>query len=329
MRIQKRWLAFHIFYPSPLEEFITRAIKPIIDEINKKGDSEKFFFVRYWEEGAHLRLRFYGTSYNIEKIIKPFVTRKLEEYMENFPPAAPHTSIGENKEKRLHPRSLIVLKDYVPEIKRYGGKNCIEIAEEQFWISSRTVLSIITQNSFWEKSKAIGVAIQLHVTFSLAFGMDLNDIIQFYTFVMNGWLPDTNKAIYLNTTGSMDLTTKKLLHYYKESFEKRKDYLVSVFSIIWKDFHNGKSFEQKWMNEWIAGMIKIRLKLEEKHDLIIPPIRFSKKESIDPKKQILWSILISYVHMTNNRLGILNIDEGYLSYLICQMAIEYKKAYSL
>jgi hypothetical protein len=33
-------------------------------------------------------------------------------------------------------------------------------------------------------------------------------------------------------------------------------------------------------------------------------------------KQQLWAIYDSYIHMLNNRLGIMNRDEGYLGFLI-------------
>ena len=39
-------------------------------------------------------------------------------------------------------------------------------------------------------------------------------------------------------------------------------------------------------------------------------------ETISPEQQQRWAIYDSYIHMTNNRLGILNRDEGYLGYLI-------------
>jgi hypothetical protein len=39
---------------------------------------------------------------------------------------------------------------------------------------------------------------------------------------------------------------------------------------------------------------------------------------ISEEQQQLWPIFESYVHMTNNRLGILNRDESYLGYLMQQ-----------
>jgi hypothetical protein len=62
----------------------------------------------------------------------------------------------------------------------------------------------------------------------------------------------------------------------------------------------------------------------EKGRIEIPiSFRITGKNDLQEEKQRLWFIYSSYVHMTNNRLGILNQDEAYAAFLIskCLSAI--------
>ena len=45
-------------------------------------------------------------------------------------------------------------------------------------------------------------------------------------------------------------------------------------------------------------------------------------EDFPKANQERWAIYDSYVHMTNNRLGILNRDEAYLAYIMVEMVAE-------
>ena len=44
-----------------------------------------------------------------------------------------------------------------------------------------------------------------------------------------------------------------------------------------------------------------------------------------PEKELLWSIFVDYIHMTNNRLGIFNRDESYLSFMMMRCLEEIKQ----
>ena len=52
------------------------------------------------------------------------------------------------------------------------------------------------------------------------------------------------------------------------------------------------------------------------------PLSPATKPKDTKRKQQLWPVLESYVHMTNNRLGILNKDEPFIAYFIKESFLE-------
>jgi hypothetical protein len=95
---------------------------------------------------------------------------------------------------------------------------------------------------------------------------------------------------------------------------------ASYHKTLWDAFENGIEFEQDWLNNWLKEMIIIgnELKTVRKKQELVFPEHYKPNFEINfsEENQKLWYILESYVHMTNNRLGILNRDEAYLGYLI-------------
>ena len=100
----------------------------------------------------------------------------------------------------------------------------------------------------------------------------------------------------------------------------QKSVLIPYHETVWNAFHEGVNFEQEWLNSWLNGMTNIKNALKEaflNQKLIFPNwIKPNSEIKTPPERQLFWYLYDSYVHMTNNRLGILNRDEAYLGYLI-------------
>ena len=91
---------------------------------------------------------------------------------------------------------------------------------------------------------------------------------------------------------------------------------------MWEGLQAGAEFEQEWMTVWLSDMrfIKSQLDLAFMDSKLTFPAHFDldPNRSTPIENQKMWSILNSYVHMINNRLGILNQDEAYLGCIIAQ-----------
>src|SRR5690242_11628145 len=69
------WISMHIFYASNPNPLLTEAVAPLIDELKQQRLIQHYFFIRYWQEGPHIRLRLLPT----EGVEAETVTRKAEE----------------------------------------------------------------------------------------------------------------------------------------------------------------------------------------------------------------------------------------------------------
>ncbi len=170
---------------------------------------------------------------------------------------------------------------YEPELERYGGTDGIAVAERQFDASSRTVLRVLH-----EGRDPLAAAIAMHVTFAAAMGVDAVPFFAALTRDFVRWHPD-----YVAEPAALD----RIAADYEARFTAQRAALVEPIAAL-----AANREPEPWLAEWTAGMHAIERELDA-----LP---------LDARTR--HSILASYVHMTNNRLGVANPDEPYLAYLI-------------
>jgi thiopeptide-type bacteriocin biosynthesis protein len=316
------WLSMYVFYTGDVECLLKHEIKRFVGEKIQHKLLEQFFFIRYWDRGPHLRLRFKGKKENLDKYIKP----ELEELIKKF--LAEHPSPDLNPadysylqgEKGLLPNNSIHYFIYEPEFDRYGGPGGITISEKQFEASSKAVLSVLSDDEeAWDYDKAMGVAIQMHLSFAHACGMNLKEAAHFYSGIFQAWL-------YLaydwkNISREEHLKKHKIvLDAFEDQFTKQREGLVPFHNEVWDALESGEEFEEQWMNKWIGDMQTIHSEITaaQKNNLLTFPEDSAIPGiwNVPAETKRLWFIYSSYVHMTNNRLGILNRDEAFLGYLV-------------
>jgi len=318
----KTWLAAHLYYAEPWEEFLINAVKPYVDTVLEKKLAEQFFFVRYWERGPHIRLRFKGKKHILDQKTKP----QLESFFLNYFKKnssrrnEPERTRKLTEEQSWFPNNSLQFIPYEPEVERYGGPVGILISEKQFEVSSRAVLSIIKESNNWDYDRALGAAIQLHLSFAFSLGMDLTETTQFYSHIFKIWFSHAYGAEPNISAEESKKSQDLALKAFDENFSRQKSILIPYHEKLLNAFEDNTEFEQAWLNSWLQEMTIVGNELrdaQKKRQLIIPDwFNPSPEINVPEANQKLWPILESYVHMTNNRLGILNRDEAYLGYLI-------------
>jgi thiopeptide-type bacteriocin biosynthesis protein len=320
--IDETWLAAYLYYAEPWEEFLIRGVQPFIRSVMEKKQADRFFFIRYWERGPHIRLRFKGDPGQMDVDIKPRLESHFYDYFKQNPSKREDPEYVRNlpEEHRWFPNNTVQYIPYEPEVERYGGPTGIIIAEKQFQVSADAVLAIIEESDHWDYDRALGAAIQMHLGFAFALGMDLTETTAFYSHISRMWF--ARSYGYEENIPEEELKKRQDITWkaFKENFDKQKAVLVPYHETLWEAFTGGVEFEQEWLNRWVTGMGVIRDQLKKAHTdgtLIIPKwFKLQPVENVPEPHRQLWAILESYVHMTNNRLGILNRDEAYLGYLI-------------
>jgi len=281
------WISCHIYYERPVESFLINAINPIIDELIRNEIITNFFFIRYYDRGYHIRLRLKHGVEEKDFEIKNYLTNYLTDYINTFP------SKRDSVEINHLPNNHFFFTEYEPEIERYGGAEAIIIAENQFQFSSSVIFKIIKETSEWTYQEAIIKAIYLNLAFCYSIIAETKETISFLKYNFDNWLINVYNS---NSTHNR----KEVITNYESQYEIRKNNLNPTIKALWLALNENAIFEEEWMNTWVSEMQKTSYQL----NLVIK------------NRKPLYSIFDSYLHMTNNRLGILNRDESYISYLI-------------
>jgi thiopeptide-type bacteriocin biosynthesis protein len=312
-----KWLSMYVFYTGDYENLLKTIIRKFVEEKILHNLTDQFFFIRYWEKGPHLRLRFKGNGENLNNYIKPELEALIKKFLLENPSEALEADLkGDND---LLPNNSIYYFEYEPETERYGGTAGVIISEKQFAASSTAVLSVIAEEEVWDYDKAMGVAIQMHLSFAHSFGMNLKEASHFYSGIFQAWL----YLAYEWKNLSRDEHLKKhkiVLDAFEDQFAKQAGGLVPFHKEVWNALESGEEFEERWINKWIHDMHSIysEITTAQKNSLLTFPEDATIPDiwNVPAETKRLWFILSSYVHMTNNRLGILNRDEAFLGYLI-------------
>ena len=124
------WLSFELYGYYNFEEYISKELSALIDELCTMKIIESFYYLQYADPRYHIRLRLFKKEiiHNIEHIIEQLNKHVLSGYIESF---------------KMCP--------YDREIERYGGKEGLIKAERLFCVDSRCAIFFIRNCSLPER----------------------------------------------------------------------------------------------------------------------------------------------------------------------------------
>lgn len=324
--IDAEWLSVHLFYSEPWEKFLIKSLKPFVDTLVQAGISENWFFIRYRERGPHIRLRIKAESELLQTIVRHNLEEHFTYYFEAVPSKRTEPRYPRNtpEDQKWLPNHSIIYDEYLPETARFAGPAGLAIAEQQFEISSTAVLQIISaKGDTWSYEDALGSAIQLHLSFVRALHFTLPESIAFFDLIFQQWLPYSFKFYHISLTKEQySRQESDTLKAFEESFVEQKESLLDFHRAVWDLFDQDGEFEEDYFNDWVWDNRYIGSEFNKAYQagLLLPrPDELqSTNELSDPQKKILWPVYADFVHLTNNRIGLMNQDEAYLAWLIRQ-----------
>lgn len=158
------WKSKHIFIHDYilLEKFLKNNLLPFLDN----SSVDNYFFIRYWDGGPHIRLRYKFNTKEEESYMEESLIRLLAEFKENnsdykFKPVTYNNAVIETenvKPSDVYPNFSIQDIVYYPEFSRYGGVAVMEKSENLF-VESSKFASLIIQK--FERSQIYSIAIDL------------------------------------------------------------------------------------------------------------------------------------------------------------------------
>ena len=321
---ENAWIEVRLYYEEPWEEFLIKIIKPYCDTVLGSGAAERYFYIRYWERGPHIRLRFYGKKQTLEEILKP----NLQGHFSNFFDRKPSHRDEPNYPKNVAPEDIwqannsVQFVDYEPETARYGGKYGLEIVEKHFFNSSKIVLESMSKIGLknWSYEQALGIAIKLHLSFVHAAGFDIFTAKNFFKEVFYHWLPLSIQRERI-TQAQQSQQNETIINTFEQAFLEQEEGLVSYHAAFWGVLAEDEGFEEDYLNEWygLCRFSRQEFMLADAQSLLeTRPTKYQIdfQTKMEESDYLLWEIYSDFFHLTNNRLGILNRDESYLAYLM-------------
>jgi len=310
-KIKKSWLSVHIYYTQH-ELILREALYPLIKLMQEQRIIDSYFFIRFWKHGPHIRLRLKGKTETLQNDVSPLLINYFQKYFDTNP-SQRLGSEGPNQSKNWCPNNSVQFIEYEPETERYGGFKALSVSEQLFELSSETILKTISESKKWDYQTALGVALQMHLSLIRSANMSIREAILFFSYVSDIWIYSAINYEIENSTSNFTQRKTDVLKKYVGRFQTQKIQLIQIFKDLWTGLDRDIEFEQYWMNNWID-------QLESINENLLEALKIEMKLGIHSlcikDKHKIWSIYESHIHMSNNRLGILNKDESYLGFLL-------------
>ncbi len=321
------WQSLHVFYAANANPVLVHGVAPLVARLRERGLLRRWFFIRYWMEGPHVRLRMLPTSLEraaelraeAEESVTAFLRRRPALYEED------RNGMGElyrgmylaeyseqSWNERYGPDGEMPFRDnnsahwiaYEREYDRYGGRDAMPIAEWHFERSSELVLRLIAGTNVHVRTVLLGQAAQLTMGLCFTFLRSTGAVRQFLERYRTMWETSYQES----SEGQHDTFDSS----YERMAPQLNARLAHLRDCAWGlGTDTPTPIERDWLDHCadLRGRI---LDLSARG-----PLTFTRGSVADPEA-VLAILLSSYVHMTNNRLGVSILDEIYLSYVICR-----------
>jgi thiopeptide-type bacteriocin biosynthesis protein len=323
--MNREWLSLHIFYASNSNPLLSDCVAPLVEKLRERGLVSRYFFIRYWLGGPHVRLRLSPAEGApegeikelLERDVRAFLTRRPAFFELNRDTLGPLyrkmyeaeygaekfvATYGDDGEIPFYANNSYHYIEYEREFGRYGGPCGLELSEHHFEFSSDTVLQLVRETNMHVRSITMGHAVQLMLQTCYGFFGDDEQVSAFLRRYIEFWQRTYNENGERLYSG-FDRKYERMAAGIRERIEEaRRSVRDGVPATA------GTRVEMKW-----AAHVK---ELREELLRLLAAGRLELPGGMGDETAAFSYLLSSYIHMTNNRLGISILDETYLSYLL-------------
>ena len=321
------WVSLHIFYAADSNPLLTDCVGPLVAQLRDARLIERWFFIRYWLEGPHVRLRLLPSSGAADEVrqrareaLGQFLARRpalwepetedagdmyKSMFLAEYTQEEWNARYGASDRMIFQPNNSVQEIAYEPEFNRYGGPDGIEPAERHFECSSDTVIRLLGTTNAHVRPVLLGLSIQLMLVLARTFLESDDAVGRFFLRYRLSW-----ESRYDSPSD---------IHHarFDQSLLQSRDGLLNRIDEI-KAAITGKGRRDDFRTGWVEHAVELRSMIEDLTTRGRLAFGDDRQELLDPSV-VLQILLSSYIHMTNNRLGVLIQDEIYLSYVISKV----------
>lgn len=332
--MKKPWIGIHIFYAANQNPVVVEFIAPLIEELREHNLIQRYFFIKYWQEGPHVRLRLLPAEGIIQDEVKAYVEPKLTAYLEHKPALYDYDAdmfadfhkelflkeysqedwdrlYGEGGTMPVRANNRFYYFEYEPEYDRYGGVHGIELAEWHFEKSSDMVIKVLKDVNVHLRTILLGMSAQLTLTLCYGFLQTDQEVADFLDHYLRHWI----------TTFAPN--SEDNFPEYEKRYQKIAVELQERIANVRRFMVDGEIGNMTYLeHEWTSHVDELRRRVDalvSEGKLFFRGREEAPEElsAITKSEVVYYEILLSsYIHMTNNRLGASITDEIYVSFLL-------------
>ncbi|MEU6736536.1 lantibiotic dehydratase C-terminal domain-containing protein [Streptomyces physcomitrii] len=325
------WQAMHIFYAANPQPLLVTCVRPLITALTEEGLIDGHFFINYWLEGPHVRLRlrparpalteevrrraeeavsaFLRTRPALYQVDSGFLNEFYNALFEiEFPEGDRSAFMGPDGRMNLRPNNSYTWEAYEPEYGKYGGPAGIELAEWHFAHSSDLVMEGLRSMNLHLRTVLLGSSAQLMMVMAAAFLPDRESLADFFDRYYEFW----NRAFPgTNFIGSEE---------YDRQYAAAAPGVAKRFAAVRETMASGELGKlPAFLRGWAEHCIELRTRAAElarQKKLVFRFPNTPQDQVFEDPAAALPLLLFPYMHMTNNRLHVTVRDEAYLSQLL-------------
>ncbi|MFE3252017.1 lantibiotic dehydratase C-terminal domain-containing protein [Streptomyces sp. NPDC059209] len=325
------WQATHVFYAANPRPFLLQCVRPLVAELEAEGLIDNYFFMNYWLEGPHIRLRLKPVGEDAAPAVRARTEQAVDTFLAErpalyevdsgflndfyntlfeieFPGSERGHYMDDKGRMNLRPNNSRSAEPYEPEYGKYGGPAGIELAEWHFRHSSDLVIEALRTKNLHLRTVLLGTSAQLMMVMSGTFlpgDRELTDYLESYYEFWHTAFPGTG---FIGTSE------------YDKNYAAMAPSLTSHFARIRAAVGAG---EPGRLPGFLAGWAEHCAELNERArtltldgDLVFRSWDGERDERVTDPAVALPLLLSPYMHMTNNRLHVTIRDEAYLSHVL-------------
>ncbi len=283
--LDRPWLTAYLFFDGDVygeraDRVIREVVTPLVESCRPAAD--RWFFLRYSEDGTHVRLRFSAPEAVLEETIWPRVVE-----------AAGESELVER----------CVRTAYEPEVERYGGPWGLALAEELFHLQSETALALLQKIEPGSRPPRLGKGLLAMLVLLFLYRGERRSAAE---------LAERYGSNYLKAWAGNPEVQESWRRAFQEGFDRQSDRLADYVDVAWEALEDDGELTAD-LDRYRRNMEDVARRLRELFDQ--GRLRIGSQPAAD-WDACVGGIVPSYVHMMNNRLGVSIQEESYLSVLI-------------
>ncbi|RZU46331.1 thiopeptide-type bacteriocin biosynthesis protein [Streptomyces sp. BK022] len=332
-RAPGEWLAVHVFYAASPRPLLVQCVRPLVDALTEEGLLAGYFFINYWLEGPHLRLRLKPVRAADAPVVRERAHAALETFLRERPALYEVKDgffadlyetlfalefgeeeragyLGPDGRMVLRPNNSFEDRPYEPEYGKYGGPAGTELAEWHFQHSSDLVIEAARSMNLHLRTVLLGLSAQLMTVMAGTFLRDDEALLSFLDRYHTFW----NRA-FSTTNYTADDGYDRAYSAMGTSLPGRfRDIRAAVAA-------GGTGRLPAFLRGWAGHCAELRDRataLTRDGELVFRSWDGTRDLRPTDPAQSLPMLLSPYLHMTNNRLSTTVRDEAFLSYVLAR-----------